>query len=440
MELSASREAATDSADKPSASMAYAWYVALVLMVCNTFSFIDRQILGLLVTPIKAEFGLRDSEIGLLQGLAFGIFYTLLGLPMGRIADRGQRRLLVAAGVFCWSIMTSVCAAARGFTSLFVARMGVGVGEATLSPSAFSLLSDYFPRQRLASALSVFSMGVFFGSGLALILGGLVIQAVGSWRLTFVLVGLPGLLVALLALTIREPPRTQLLRGAEGAAARLGFAEVVAQVKLRAASVIGICVAFGLQALCNYAQQAWLPTLFVRLHGFSLRRAGLTLGVISLVTGPLGAWAGGRLADRWQRLGAPEAPLRVGVLGTSCAGVLFTLAVSVPSLDARLALLVPAFFFLALPIGSGYASLQLILPNQVRGQIGALQVFALNLLGLILGPALPGFLNDYVFRDPQSVGRSLAWTVGGASLGSALLFAATFRPYRRDYAAMHGGA
>ncbi len=416
----------------------HAWYVAAVLMVCNTFSFIDRQILGLLVTPIKAELSLSDTQIGLLQGLAFGIFYTLLGIPMGRVADHGQRRLLVAAGVFCWSLMTALCAAARSFSTLFLARMGVGVGEATLSPAAFSLLADYFPRQRLASALSVFSMGIFFGSGLALILGGLIIGALGSWRLTFLLVGLPGLLVALLALTIREPPRTKLLLGADGAAKRLSFAHVAEQVLLRWQSVAGICLGFAMQALCNYSQQAWLPTFFVRVHGFSLRQAGVTLGLLSLATGLLGAFAGGWLADRWQRHGRAEAPLRVGVLATASAGVLFTLAMAVPALALRLVLLAPAFFFLAMPIGSGYASLQLILPNQVRGQIGALQVFTINLLGLILGPALPGLMNDYLFRDPQMVGWSLAWTVGGASLASALLFAATFRPYRRDYVAMHG--
>ena len=334
--------------------------------------------------------------------------------------------------------MTALCAAARSFTTLFLTRMGVGVGEATLSPAAFSLLADYFPRQRLASALSIFSMGVFLGSGLALILGGLIIGALGSWRLTFLLVGLPGLLAALLALTIREPPRTKLLRGADGTATRLSFAQVAEQVRLRWQSVVGICLAFAMQALCNYAQQAWLPTFFVRVHDFSLRQAGVTLGLLSLASGLPGAFAGGRLADRWQRHGVAEAPLRVGVLATACAGVLFTLAMAVPALAARLLFLAPAFFFLAMPIGSAYASLQLILPNQVRGQIGALQVFALNLLGLILGPALPGLMNDYIYRDPQMVGRSLAWTVGGASLLSALLFAATFRPYRRDYAAMHG--
>jgi len=415
----------------------YAWYVAIVLMLCNTLSFIDRQILGLLVTPIKLELGISDTRIGLLQGLAFGIFYTLLGMPMGRIVDRGNRRNLVAAGIFLWSLMTTACAAARGFWTLFLARMGVGVGEATLSPSAFSLLSDYFPKERLGTALSIFSMGVFFGSGSALIVGGLVIGAVGSWRLTFLIVGLPGLLAALLAFTIKEPMRKNLLGGKES---NLSLGEVFAQVKLRWQSVAGICLAFAFQALCNYAQQAWLPTYFARAHGWQPKQAGLTLGVISLITGLLGAYLGGALCDRWQRRGVAEAPLRVGVLATVCAGVFFSLAMAAPALDLQLVLLVPAFFFLAMPIGSVYASLQLILPNQVRGQIGALQVFTLNLFGLILGPFLPGFFNDYLFQNPLMVGWSLALTVGLASLLSAILFYATWRPYRKHYVQMHASS
>jgi MFS family permease len=418
----------------------YAWYVALVLMACNTLSFVDRQILGLLVTPIKAELGISDTRIGLLQGLAFGIFYTLLGIPMGRIADRGNRRLLVAGGVFVWSVMTALCAGARSFGTLFAARMGVGVGEATLSPSAFSLLSDYFPRHRLGTALSVFSMGIFFGSGLALILGGLIIGALGSWRLTFLLVGLPGVLFSLLALTIKEPPRRNLLLTQEGAPKALSLPEVAAQAKQRWQSVAGICLGLAAQALCNYAQQAWLPTYFVRAHGWTVREAGLTLGLISLATGLLGALAGGSLADRWQRQGITDATLRVGALATFGSGLFFTAAMAAPRLDVKLALLAPAFFFLAMPIGSVYASLQLILPNQVRGQIGALQVFTLNLGGLILGPALPGILNDYLFADPQKVGWSLAITVGLASLVAAVLFRATFSSYRRDYALMHGAS
>lgn len=415
-------------------NLRYAWYVAIVLMLCNTLSFIDRQILGLLVTPIKLELGISDTRIGLLQGLAFGIFYTLLGMPMGRLVDRGNRRNLVAAGIFLWSLMTVACAAARGFWMLFAARMGVGVGEATLSPSAFSLLSDYFPKERLGTALSVFSMGIFFGSGLALIVGGLVIGAVGSWRLTFLIVGLPGLLAALLVFTIKEPVRKNLLGGK---AQQLSLSEVFGQVRLRWQSVVGICLAFAFQAMCNYSQQAWLPTYFARVHGWQPKQAGLTLGIISLVTGLLGAYLGGMLCDRWQRHGKTDAPLRVGVLATALAGIFFSLALALPALQLQLALLVPAFFFLAMPIGSSYASLQLILPNQVRGQVGALQVFTLNLFGLILGPFLPGFFNDYLFKNPLMVGWSLALTVGLASLLSAVLFYATWRPYRTHYAQMH---
>jgi MFS family permease len=347
--------------------------------------------------------------------------------------DSGNRRNLVSVGIFLWSLMTATCAAAHGFWALFAARMGVGVGEATLSPSAFSLLSDYFPKERLGTALSVFSMGIFFGSGLALIIGGLVIGAVGSWRLTFLIVGLPGLLASLLVFTIREPERKNLL---DGKADKLSVAEVVEQVKLRWQSVAGICVGFGLQATCNYAQQAWLPTYFARVHNWQPKQAGLTLGIITLITGVLGAYAGGWLCDRWQRNGGTDAPLRVSVLASSCAGCFFVLAMAMPALRLQLALLVPAFFFLTMPIGSAYASLQLILPNQVRGQVGALQVFMTSLFGLILGPFLPGFFNDYLFRNPLMVGWSLALTVGLASLLSALLFYATWRPYRKHYAQM----
>jgi MFS family permease len=416
-------------------NLRYAWYVAIVLMVCNTLSFIDRQILGLLVDPIKQDLGTSDTQMGLLQGLAFGIFYTLLGMPMGRFVDRSNRRNLVAAGIFCWSLMTALCATARGFWTLFAARMGVGVGEAALSPSAFSLLSDYFPKERLATALSIFSMGVFFGSGLALIVGGLIIGAVGSWRLTFVIVGLPGLLVTLLLFTIKEPVRKNLLAGKSSA---LSLGEVLEQIKLRWQSVVGICLAFAFQAMCNYSQQAWLPSFFIRVHGWTKKQAGLTLGLISLITGLLGAYLGGQLCDYWQRKGKTDAPLRVVVLATICAGTFFSLAMFMPTLNGQITLLVPAFFFLAMPIGSAYASLQLILPNQVRGQIGALQVFTLNLFGLILGPFLPGFFNDYLFKDPKMVGVSVAITVGLASLISAVLAQLTRRPYREHYAQMHG--
>jgi MFS family permease len=432
-------------------NLRYAWYVVFVLMVCYTLSFIDRQILSLLVGPIKRDLGISDTRVGLLQGLAFALFYTLLGLPMGRFADRGSRRNLIAFGIFFWSLMTAVCAIARSFWSLFFARMGVGVGEATLGPSAFSLISDYFPKERLGTALSIYAMGIFIGSGFALIVGGTVVGAVtqlpsvdlpifgtiASWRLTFLIVGLPGLLVGLLLYTIREPVRRNLLRTSSGQIVQLSIREVMAQLALRWRSVVGVSVGLSAQAMCNYALLAWAPTFFLRVHGWTPARTGMILGILILTIGCFGMYAGGRLCDRWQRQRILEAPLKVGVVSTISAGVFFVLSMMVPGIGWRLTLLAPALFFLAMPVGSSYAALQLIFPNQARGQVSALLIFTINVGGLTMGPLFPGVFNDYLFRDGNMVGYSLALTIGLASLLAAVVFRATYGPYRKHYRMMH---
>lgn len=433
------------------ATLGYAWYVVLVLMACYTLSFIDRQILSLLVGPIKRDLGISDTRVGLLQGLAFALFYTLLGLPMGRFADRGSRRNLIALGVFFWSLMTAVCSVTRSFWSLFFARMGVGVGEATLAPSAFSLISDYFPRERLGTALSIYAMGIFIGSGLALIVGGTVVGAVtqlpaidlpvvgtiASWRLTFLIVGLPGLLVGFILYTVREPVRRNLLRTSDGQISQLSIREVLRQLALRWRSVVGVSVGLSSQAMCNYALLAWAPTFFLRVHGWSPGRTGLVLGILILTIGCCGMYAGGRLCDRWQQQRILEAPLKVGVVSTISAGAFFVLSMIVPGVGWRLTLLAPALFFLAMPVGSSYAALQLIFPNQARGQVSALLIFTINVGGLTMGPLLPGVFNDYLFRNGNMVGYSLALTIGLASLLAAVMFRATYGPYRKHYRMMH---
>ena len=204
------------------ASPPYAWFVVLVLTIAYTCSFIDRQILTLLIEPIRRDLHITDTQVSLLGGLAFSILYTTLGIPIARLADQTHRRNLMAAGLAFWSIMTATCGLARSFWGLFAARIGVGVGEAALSPAAFSLLADYFPPQRLARAISVYSMGLYFGAGLALMIGGSVVQGrveragarvlpvigeVFPWQMTFFAVGLLGLPALLLMFTIREPVR-----------------------------------------------------------------------------------------------------------------------------------------------------------------------------------------------------------------------------------------
>jgi len=432
----------------------YAWYVVFVLMVCLTLSFIDRQILSMLVDLIKRDLGISDTDIGWLQGPAFALFYTFMGLPVGWLVDRYSRRSIISAGVFFWSLMTALCAEAGSYWSLFAARVGVGVGEATLGPAAMSLTADYFPKEKLGGALSVYAMGIFIGSGLALIVGGAVTDTVkempaitlpilgeiASWRLTFLIVGLPGLLVGLLVYTVREPLRRNLLRPAggeaEGQTSHLSLSEVLSEMRLRWRSVVGVCVALSAQAACNYAIFAWAPTYFLRVHGWTRRDTGLALGIMTLTAGIVGMYAGGKLCDRWVRQGVHEAPLKVGVVGAVWAGVFFGLAMIMPDLTWLLVLLVPAQFFLALPVGSSYAALQLIFPNQLRGQVAALLAFTISLGGQSLGGLLPGVLNDRLFRDGNMVGWSLTLTVVLASIVSATMFRVTYQPYRTHYAWM----
>ncbi|HUK89002.1 MAG TPA: MFS transporter [Blastocatellia bacterium] len=430
-----------------SPSLRYAWYVVIVLMTCYTLSFIDRQILSLLVGPIKHDLQISDTRIGLLQGLAFATFYTLLGLPVGRVADRHSRRNLIATGIFLWSLMTALCSVAKSFGSLFLARMGVGVGEATLAPAAFSIISDYFPEESLGTALSVYAMGIFIGSGLALIVGGTVVSAVSgrpethlpligaiaSWRLTFLIVGLPGVIVGFLIYTIREPLRRNLQRAADGQITRPGIAEAAAQIRRRWKPVAGVSMGLSCQAMCNYALLAWAPTYFQRVYGWGPRKTGIALGIIILTIGVFGMYSGGRLCDRWKSQGKPEAPLRVGVISTASAGTLFVLSMLAPGITSTLVLFALSQIFLAMPVGSSYAALQFIFPNQLRGQVSALLIFTINVGGVMLGPLLPGLFNDHLFKNGNLVGYSLALTIGGASLLSAILFRSIYRPYRASY-------
>jgi MFS family permease len=430
-------------------SVRYAWYVVFVLMLCYALSLIDRQILSLLVAPMKRDLHINDTRIGLLQGLSFALFYTLAGLPLGRLADSQPRRRIITIGVVAWSILTAACSVARNFWSLFLTRMGVGVGEAALSPSAFSLIADAFPPGKLGLALSFYSMGIYLGSGLAMIVGGSVVQSlshrpeltlpllgtVASWRATFLIVGLPGLFIALLTLTIREPQRRALLRASDGSVTQPPFRVVWQQLRLRLRSFLGISLGMVFQALCGYAFLAWGPTFLQRTYAWTPGQAGRTLGVLTLFFGCAGMYLGGSLSDRWQRRGIPEAPLRVCALSAAGTAVFFPVALTIGNPLAATLLLAFGIFVLAMPIGCSYAAVQLIFPNQVRGQVSALFLFILSLGGLSLGPLLPGLLTDYYFHSEGRIGAALAITIGASSLLMLLICFATYRPYREHYRA-----
>jgi MFS family permease len=273
----------------------YAWYVVAVLTLAYVFSFIDRQILSLLVGPIQRDLGISDKQLSLLMGASFAVFYTLFGIPLGRLADTRNRRSLIAAGIAFWSLMTAACGVTRTFWQLALARMGVGVGEATLSPSAYSLIADYFRPERRSTAMSVYSMGIYLGSGLSFILGGLVVKfasaqeslllpfigPIRSWQMVFLYVGLPGLAVAMLLFTIREPVRRGLagLRGGQ-MAAHASMREVRNYLSDNRATFAFLNLGMALITLNAYGAVSWIPAMFARRHGWAPADAGLVFGLI----------------------------------------------------------------------------------------------------------------------------------------------------------------
>lgn len=424
-----------------SGSLGYAWYVIAVLFVAYTFSFIDRQILALLVGPVKADLELTDFQFSLLHGLAFGIFYTLMGIPLGRLADSSNRRNLIAAGVALWSLMTALCGFAKNFTQLFLARIGVGVGEAALSPAAYSLIADYFPKDKLGRALGTYSSGVFIGAGLAYVVGGLVIQALAntpevtvpivgsmrSWQLTFLIVGLPGLLVALLVFTIREPLRKGI--GAQEGAVPL--AKVVQFLKERRRVFLSHFVGFALLALVFNAVASWAPAYFMRRFDAEVGTFGVQFGLIIGIFGGVGIVAGGVISDWLARRGYLDAPMRAGAWGAALLTPFAIGATIVPNESVGMILLCPLMFFASFPFGVAAVAMQIITPNRMRAQVSALYLFFVNLLGIALASSITAALTDYVFKDESMVGYSIAITAGLSAPLAALILASALGPYRQ---------
>ncbi|HZB93044.1 MAG TPA: MFS transporter [Stellaceae bacterium] len=432
-------------------SAGYAWYVCAVLLLAYIFSFLDRTIVGLLVIPIEHDLGLNDTQVSLLQGFSFALFYALLGLPIARLVDARDRRAIIALGIALWSVTTAACGLAQRFWHLFLARVGVGAGEATLLPGATSLLADYFAPRRRGLALGVFAAGIYLGAGFAMIIGGLLLRLLGErvvhlpvlgalhpWQTVFIAVGAPGLLVALLmAATVREPAR---LGAARSQGAGLPLGEVARYFWRNAKTVLCHNLGFTLLAFASYAATAWIPTIFIRVHHWSAASIGLRLGAILLIVGPSGTVAGGWLADRFEAGGSRAGKLLVGLiasLGLVVPAVAFPL---VASPELSLALLVPFIFFTSAVWGLSPAALQEIMPNEMRGQATALYTGLVNLLGLGFGPASVAILADYVFHDPQRLNLACAIVTPIAGLAAALLFALGREPYRRTRDRLEGGS
>ncbi len=429
-------------------SPARAWWTVAVLTFAYIVSFVDRTILSLLIEPIKQSLSLTDTQIGLVQGLAFALFYAAMGLPLGWLADRMARRTLVAIGATLWCFATAACGLASAFVSLFLARIGVGIGEATLGPAALSLISDSFPRERRALPIGIYTSAAAAGAGLALIVGGTVIQMVAThaqivlplvgeverWQAAFMIVGGVGLAIAPLMYTFREPVRQTEL-AARVAPKESADAEAVEGilpfVRRHADFMLRHYVAVSVYSVVVYAALSWVPTQFVRVYGWGPGDVGLRYGPVLLLAGCGGTVLGSILAGVLYRRGRRDGAVLATILGMSLAGVLLFVAGRADDPWTALAWYVPALLCLTLPGGTAVQVVQEAVPNRLRGQATGIYYLANSLVGATLGPLSVGLMTDYVFHDPRAIGEAIGLVAIVIAPATALLAVATRRPFLR---------
>ncbi|MEM9621552.1 MAG: MFS transporter [Pseudomonadota bacterium] len=401
-------------------SRGYLWSVVAVLTLASTFSIIDRQILNVMIGPVKRDLGgISDFQVSLIMGFAFTLMYSFMSYPAGRIADRYNRRNLMAAGIASWSLLTMVCGTANQYWHLFLARMGVGVGEATLGPAANSALADYFDAARLPLAIGVVSSAPFIGQGLANIAGGPlidyleatpnyvlpVIGEVFSWQMVFIVVGAPGLLIALMMMALREPARRGRM---SDVSASVPFSQVWAFVLQRKAFFGLIFTAYLCLATQGWSLFSWLVEYYVRNHEWTRTEIGLVYGSIAMLVGITGSILGGLWAGRLIARKVQDATLRIVMYGTIVLLPTATVLTLVPDPWVGIALLVPVTFCMAMPPGLIMATLQAIAPNELRGQMVAFYLIAVNFLSYTFAPSLPALMSDFIFASELALGKSIS--------------------------------
>jgi MFS family permease len=381
-------------------------YALGVLIVVYTFNFIDRQILSILMEPIKQDLGLSDTQLGLLSGFAFAAFYATLGIPIARYADRGNRRNLIALSLAVWSGMTALSGIVQNFWQLLIARIGVGVGEAGCSPSAHSMIADYYPAERRATALGLYSLGIPFGILFGFLAGGWLNQLFG-WRVAFFVVGIPGLILAIvMRMTVKEPPRG-MAEGRVPAGTQPGILETFRYIWAKRA-FRHLALGGGLTAFVGYGVTSWMPSFLMRSHGMETGEIGTWLGLILGIPGGIGIVAGGWLADR---LGARDQRWYMWVVAVA---ILISVPFSVAVYLAPTATL--ALLFLIIPVALGnfyqattFSQTQGLSTLRMRAVAAAVLLFILNMIGLGLGPQIVGIISDVL--QPRFAQDSLRYSL-----------------------------
>lgn len=420
-------------------SSAREWYTLAVLVVAYVLSFLDRQILSLLVEPMKRDLHLSDTQVSLLQGLVFAVFLAMAGLPLGRLIDTKRRVTILALGIAAWSLATAGSALAWNYTALLLCRMGVGAGEATLTPAAHSIITDRFPRERLGLALGIFGIGSYVGSGLALLIGavvlslvvgahGLAIPFAGNvrpWQTVFLVIGLPGLLVAAWMATLREPERSN------DSASLLPLAAVLAYFRKNAKSIVLVNLTAAFTAMAIYSLAAWAPTFLIRTYGWSATQAGTAYGLVVIICGITGVILGGALGDYAVSRGFSSGRVLVMTIASLTAVPFATAAMLVTDAKLSVLLLVPVTLFTTMSLGILPSAQQAIVHSRMRGMTASLGVLMVNLIGLGLGPTIIALGTDYGFHDPMMLRYSLAAALPAMLTISAALGLSALAPYRR---------
>lgn len=416
----------------------YGWWVTFTLLVGFTFSFVDRQVLNLLVEPIQADLQISDTQISFLQGFAFVITYVAMSVPIGRLVDRFNRMRIMIIGILVWSSATVGCGLSQTYNQLLVARLGVGAGEAALTPGAWSVLADYFHPDRLARPISVYLMGPYLGAGLAMIAGAQILDwsqtvdtislpLVGDikpWQFTFVMVGLPGIVIAIAFALLREPKR----QGRVGVTVP-PWADVWQYIRSHWRIYAALHLGVPFIVIMLYGLQSWVPTILVRVFEWDLADAGRRYGVVALLTGSAGVFSGPFIARYLREHGRQDATFLVGMFGAAAAMVSLACLPLVASGSVALIFIGCASFSVTLPLALVTTTMQEVTPNAMRGVVNGMYVVTTNVLGLAFGPTLVALCTDYVFADPKSVARSLAVVALAMGPVAIVLLALGRKPY-----------
>jgi len=436
--------------DPPWPAARTAWFAMGVLSLVRLSAQLDLGILSLLVEPIKHDLHLSDGQVGLLLGFAFALFYVVLGVPLAALVDRWSRRMILFCGVIVWSLMTAMTGLAQNFVQLFLCRVGVGAGESVNGPATYSLISDLFPRERLPRAIAVLNLGSMAGLGLSLVLGAVVIHALSSitmpvlpvvgqvrhWQLVFFLVGLPGLLLALLLLAVGEPIRrgraaVLLAQAAGEKPQRMSFAAVVSHLLRHWRLFLPMFLGLALSAIESGGTAMWRPAFFQRTYGWTPQQAGMATGIAQIIAAPIGLFIGAWLSERLART-RDDANLRVVVIGWGLAIPFVIAGPLMPSAD--LAVLCGAMSIICSMMGTPTqnAALQSVTPNMMRGQITALYLLTYTLAAQGIGPSFIAAVTEFGMRDEGALRYSLAASAAVMMPLALLVMLWGLKPYGRE--------